>query len=633
VSFAVGLFGGKRGDRPASQVATADRVNEKIELCVAEHDFAAAAEIAQRHKQWQRAAKLWFRAANFVNSARALAAGGDVEGAIKLLVDQKEVKEAADIVARHGDPSRAADLFEASGDKHAAAQALVPLLRGLERGRFPPERLEIVRRVARLYAESGELERGIKVLRWSGQDDAAAELLVRLGHLDRAVALLRSMGKLQAAKELERHLCEEDENEMPDGPILLPGPPLPLMTPEQIKASIDLDGEGPIDLEISNVEKIVEMKPKNVEGVLIRGRFKIERLLGAGGQARVFRAKDSLLDRAVAIKVLNDEIAHDRSARERFLREARLAARVQHSKCIAIFDFGEENDLTFMAMELFDGVTLRELLDVTRLETKAVLQIACDVATALGAVHEHNIVHRDVKPANVLVDGGGHAKLGDFGIAYAIGEDKPMPGMVFGSAAYMAPEQARGGAVDARADVFAFGALLYEMLSGRKPFDSTTEGTIARLDAPPPDLDDAIVVPSLLRSIMRRCMRARPNDRYASAALVLTELKAVMAEIEALEAEDPFLKNTSNFGFEDVTAEASTDDLDPSTGEVPQQVAVRIPDEITDVHPASKPKKNEETQEMDAPTVERTIRPDDDGGESWENNRVEGFNEDKTLTG
>ncbi|MCB9653348.1 MAG: protein kinase [Deltaproteobacteria bacterium] len=267
-------------------------------------------------------------------------------------------------------------------------------------------------------------------------------------------------------------------------------------------------------------------RPDALAGVVLRGRFRIEKKIGRGGQALVYLARDQVLDRPVAIKVLNEHVAEDAGALERFLREARMAARVHHQSCLAIFDFGQENGLTFMAMEYFRGKTLREVLRRNRLSIKTALRIGRDVATALGAVHAMRIVHRDVKPANILLDKHASVRLTDFGVAAMSDEEPADDGLMMGTMRYMAPEQARGGIVDHRADLFSLGAVIHEMLSGTPPFGGTLDALIARVDKPPPRLPPDIAVPELVQVVLTRCMAPCVEGRYRSASAVVQDLQA-----------------------------------------------------------------------------------------------------------
>jgi serine/threonine protein kinase len=267
-------------------------------------------------------------------------------------------------------------------------------------------------------------------------------------------------------------------------------------------------------------------------GRVLRGRFRVEKKLGRGSQAHVYLARDQVLDRRVAIKVLSEAVADDAAALERFLREARMAARVHHSGCLAIFDFGQEMGLNFMAMEYFRGRTLRDLIKKGPLEPYLALRLARDLASALGAVHEADIVHRDVKPTNVMVDRTGRIRLTDFGVARTVG-DEDTGGMMVGTMKYMAPEQARGKEVDRRADLFSLGVMMYEMLNGKPPFGGTLDALIARVTKPPPPLPSTVPVSEEIRRIVRRCMAKSPRQRYDNTDALIEDLSAEITRLKA----------------------------------------------------------------------------------------------------
>lgn len=276
----------------------------------------------------------------------------------------------------------------------------------------------------------------------------------------------------------------------------------------------------------------VTLKADALVGRVLRGRFRIEKKLGRGSQAQVYLARDQILDRKVAIKVLSESIADDPSAMDRFLREARLAARVHHSGCLAIFDFGQEGGLTFMAMEYFRGRTLRDLIKKGPLEPYLALRLARDVASALGAVHQAGIVHRDVKPTNVMVDRSGRVRITDFGVARTIDDDHS-GGMMVGTMKYMAPEQARAKEVDSRADIFSLGVVMYEMLNGKPPFGGTLDALIARVTKPPPPLPSTVTASEEVRRIVRRCMAKAPKQRYQTPDALIEDLSSEISRLKA----------------------------------------------------------------------------------------------------
>ena len=273
------------------------------------------------------------------------------------------------------------------------------------------------------------------------------------------------------------------------------------------------------------------IRPESLAGLVLRGRFRLEKKLGAGAQAEVYLAQDQVLDREVAIKILSDVVAEDEKALERFLREARLAARVHHGSCLSIYDFGQERGLTFMAMEYFRGRTLRTLIERGPVQPHLALRIGREVALALGAVHGAGIVHRDVKPTNVLIARSGAVRLTDFGVARGSG-DETSGGMMVGTMKYMAPEQARGREVDGRADIFSLGVVIWEMLAGRAPFGGTLDALIARVTKPPPELPEELPVGEDVREMLRRAMHKKPSGRHGTVQALLEELEPALAALE-----------------------------------------------------------------------------------------------------
>lgn len=267
-----------------------------------------------------------------------------------------------------------------------------------------------------------------------------------------------------------------------------------------------------------------------LEGVVLRKRFRIERQLGGGGQARVFLARDTVLDRPVAIKVLHDSVAATEDGLEKFLREARLAARIHHPGCVAIFDFGHERGLTFIAMEYIEGNSLGDVLHQGPLDQFRALQVAREVAEALGAAHEAGVIHRDVKPQNILLDEFDRVRLTDFGVASVL-DGETSGGLFSGTPKYMSPEQANGDQVDSRTDIYSLGAVLFEMLAGQAPFDGSLASVAVRLTKPAPDLPDHVEVQAGVRSLVKRCLERKREARPGSTEQLIRELEAALAEV------------------------------------------------------------------------------------------------------
>jgi eukaryotic-like serine/threonine-protein kinase len=272
------------------------------------------------------------------------------------------------------------------------------------------------------------------------------------------------------------------------------------------------------------------------------GQYEIRAPIGAGGMGEVYRAYDTKLDRDVAIKILPPALADDPSALARFEREAKAVAALSHPHILAIHDFGREAAIVYAVMELLDGQTVHERLADGALPVRKVLDIALQITQGLAAAHAKGIVHRDLKPGNVFVTTAGRVKILDFGLAKAIQgnpqtsetiavtREASTPGMVVGTIGYMSPEQVTGAAVDHRTDIFAFGALVYEMLTGRAAFGraSSAETIAAVLREDAPDMPAAAGVPQPLERILRRCLEKNPAERFHSAHDVGIALEAVL---------------------------------------------------------------------------------------------------------
>jgi TolB-like protein/Flp pilus assembly protein TadD len=261
------------------------------------------------------------------------------------------------------------------------------------------------------------------------------------------------------------------------------------------------------------------------------GPYEILAPIGAGGMGEVYRARDRKLDRDVAIKVLPESVAADPDALARFEREAKAVAALSHPNILSIFDFGTHDRVSYAVTELLEGETLREKLNAGTLPPKAAVEYALQIARGLSAAHERGIVHRDLKPENLFVIRGGHVKILDFGLAKKVERvlaneassaptvaEHTAPGTVMGTLGYMSPEQVRGLPVDHRSDLFSFGAILHELLSGKKAFQrSTASDTIAAiLKEEPPELS-ARDVPVALDHVVMHCLEKNPEDRFQSA--------------------------------------------------------------------------------------------------------------------
>jgi Tol biopolymer transport system component len=273
------------------------------------------------------------------------------------------------------------------------------------------------------------------------------------------------------------------------------------------------------------------------------GPYEVQEQLGAGGMGEVYLAQDTRLGRKVAIKVLPAEFASDPERLARFEQEARAAAALNHPNIAVVHDFGVEDGTHYMVQELLQGRSLRDELAAGPLGYRRALKIAIEVATALRAAHGAGIVHRDLKPENIFVTAEGHAKVLDFGLA-KLAESAATPssgltqsptslgtaaGMVMGTAGYMAPEQARGEPVDARADLFALGCVLYEALGQRRAFDGESVIQVLNrvLHEEAPALETRTPIPAELQRIIGKCLKKDPEERYQGAADLVVDLRAL----------------------------------------------------------------------------------------------------------
>lgn len=218
-----------------------------------------------------------------------------------------------------------------------------------------------------------------------------------------------------------------------------------------------------------------------LEGKIIGNRYEIIEKIGNGGMATVYRAKDMTLKRNVAVKVLKDEFTTDEEFIKRFNIEAQSAASLTHPNIVSIYDVGNEESIYYIVMELVQGKTLKQIIDEDGvLPWKWSLNIAIQIASALETAHKNNIVHRDIKPHNIIITEDGIAKVTDFGIAKAVSNSTITAfGTTIGSVHYFSPEHARGGFTDAKSDLYSLGVVMYEMLTGRVPFDADTPVSIA----------------------------------------------------------------------------------------------------------------------------------------------------------
>lgn len=283
--------------------------------------------------------------------------------------------------------------------------------------------------------------------------------------------------------------------------------------------------------------------------MIISDRYEIVDKVGSGGMADVYKAKDQRLNRFVAIKILKPEYSSDKSFVNKFRGEAQSAAGLSHPNIVNVYDVGDDSGLHYIVMELVEGITLKRFIEKKgKLEIKESVGIAIQIAQGMEAAHNNNIIHRDIKPQNIIISREGKVKVTDFGIAKA-SNSNTITSNAMGSVHYLSPEQARGGYSDEKSDIYSLGVTLYEMLSGKVPFagDNTVSVALLHIQGeamPLRELDPEI--PVSLDKIVQKCMQKRPERRYHSASELISDLKKAIAHPEGDFVQIPaFVANNS----------------------------------------------------------------------------------------
>jgi eukaryotic-like serine/threonine-protein kinase len=287
---------------------------------------------------------------------------------------------------------------------------------------------------------------------------------------------------------------------------------------------------------------------------ILAGRYELLARIGDGGMAVVYKATDRLLNRNVAIKILKPEYIKDPKFIDSFRRESQAAAGLSHPNIVSVYDVGKEGNIYYIVMELLDGETLSDIISKEApLSEKRVISISKQIASALGSAHRKKIIHRDVKPHNILMTEDGTAKIADFGIAKAVNSGTIVSNnstTVMGSVHYLSPEQAKGGYVDARSDIYSLGIVMYEMLTGRVPFDGENAVTVAMMhmntDVPAPSIENPAVSP-LMDAIVLKATARTPGDRFATAEELVEALENAANNISMASRTDTSIYGLKEF--------------------------------------------------------------------------------------
>ena len=317
------------------------------------------------------------------------------------------------------------------------------------------------------------------------------------------------------------------------------------------------------------------IEPRNLEAGKSFGHYEIVKQIGAGGMGEVYLAKDTKLERKVAVKILNEKFAAHESNLQRFVQEAKAASALNHPNILVIHEIGESENSNYIVSEYIEGKTLRESFKQSPSKLSEVLDIAIQIANALCTAHEARIVHRDIKPENIMIRPDGFVKILDFGLAKlveqkAVGleastvkQNQTAKGVIMGTVNYMSPEQAKGEKVDARTDIFSFGVVLYEMIAGRTPFagDSMSETLANLINAEPKPLARfSSNVPDELNRIVTKTLRKKRDERYQTMKDLLTDLKNLRENLafdERLEKSQPPNDNNATAFLQATTGDAN----------------------------------------------------------------------------
>lgn len=518
--------------------------------------LAAVAARFERVKRHELAARLFREAGNLARAGELYAQAGKLEEAAQCLREAGNVKEADLIGARfyegRGRWSEAAAAYAAAGEFRRAGDCF--------------GKINDAARAAECYEKAGEFFGAALACSHLGEFEKAIRLLQNIRESDKAFDQSRALlGRCfyelhdyaHCAAALDNHLTGkrvETSNIEYFYMLALAYEQLgKLDKSQQILLKIRSINVGYKDVtqRLSNISSRISMgmepagaasagampttagqEPQVMRMVenLLGSRYAFERELGRGGMGVVYLARDTQLDRLVALKFLGTMVDDSEESRQRFVREAKAAARVNHPNIISIYDIGAEQGRAFIAMEYVEGTDLtRRIIDKGKLSPREAVNLCIQACSALDAIHQAGIVHRDIKPDNVLITHGGLVKLTDFGLAKAGTARLTASNIILGTPAYMSPEQTRDSDVDARSDIYSMGLVLYEMLTGKCAFagGNALERQETELPPPPGSLTEGI--PDLLNRIVMKCIAKDPAQRYQTAPQLIAHLRQVQA--------------------------------------------------------------------------------------------------------